>query len=150
VSPSLRWLAAEWTSLWFEREERRLQFAFPGSETEYGLFPTAAVAARKSWLKDIRNRRVAVDFLRALYEGLQLTRESATATKRALKKFTRVDDEALLQGSFEFYREAYPSTLRTPEKAMANALKFIDHPKAKGAGVRQSFDNSLVDEVMKP
>jgi hypothetical protein len=32
---------------------------------------------------------------------------------------------------------------------MANALKFVDHPKAKGSDVRQSFDNSLVDEAMK-
>jgi len=32
---------------------------------------------------------------------------------------------------------------------MANALKFIDHPKAKGFDVKQSFDNSLVDEAMK-
>ena len=122
---------------------------FRPSQTEYGLFPTAIVAARESWLKDARNHRVAVDFLRALHEGLQLTRESATATKRALKKFTRIEDEATLQGSFEFYREAYPSTLRTPEKAMVNALKFVDHPKAKGADVRQSFDNSYVDEAIK-
>jgi ABC-type nitrate/sulfonate/bicarbonate transport system substrate-binding protein len=122
---------------------------FRPSQTEYGLFPTAAVAARESWLKEAKNRRLAMDFLRPLHEALQLIKESATATKRALKRFTRVDDEALLQGSFEYYREVYPITLRTPEKAMANALKFIDHPKAKQADVKQSFDNSLVDEAMK-
>ena len=32
---------------------------------------------------------------------------------------------------------------------MANALKFVDHPKAKQYDVRQSFDNSYVDEAMK-
>ena len=122
---------------------------FQPSKTDYGLFPTAAVAARESWLKDAKNRRLAVDFLRALHEALQLIKEGPTATKRALKKFTRVEDEALLQGSFEFYREVYPITLRTPEKAMANALKFLDHPKAKQADVKQSFDNSLVDEAMR-
>ena len=90
-----------------------------------------------------------MDFLRALTEGQQLVRENAAATKRALRKFTRVEDEAFLQGSFEFYREAFPSTLRTPEKAMANALKFVDHPKAKQSDVKQSFDNSLVDEAIK-
>ena len=122
---------------------------FRPSQTEYGLFPTAVIAARESWLKDAKNRRVAVDFLRALHEGLVLSRENATVTKKALKKYTRVDDDASLQGSFEFYRDAFPPSLRVVEKAMANALKFVEHPKAKGADVRQSFDNSFVEEAMR-
>ncbi len=122
---------------------------FRPMDSDYGLFPTAVIAARESWLKDPRNRKVAVDFLRALHEGLQITRESPNAVKRALRKYTRVDDEVLLQGSVEYFREAFPKTLRTPEKAMANALKFIDHPKAKQYDVTQSFDNSYVDEAMK-
>ena len=32
---------------------------------------------------------------------------------------------------------------------MANALKFIDHPKAKQFDVKQAFDNSLVNEATK-
>jgi NitT/TauT family transport system substrate-binding protein len=122
---------------------------FRPSQTEYGLFPTAVIAARESWLKETKNRRVAVDFLRALGEGQRLARENATITKKALKKFTRTDDDASLQGSYEFYKDAFPATLRIVQKAMANALKFIDHPKAKQFDVRQSFDNSFVDEAAK-
>jgi ABC-type nitrate/sulfonate/bicarbonate transport system substrate-binding protein len=133
----------------FSAKKAGYHLLFSPTASDYGLFPTAVIAARESWLKDVKNRRLAVDFLRAMHEGLQLTRESAATTKRALRKFTRIEDEALLQSSFEYYREAYPSTLRTPERAMVNALKFVDHPKAKGADVRQSFDNSLVDEAMK-
>jgi NitT/TauT family transport system substrate-binding protein len=122
---------------------------FRPSQTEYGLFPTAVIAARESWLKDAKNRRVAVDFLRALGEGQLLARENATITKKALKKFTRTEDDASLQGSYEFYKDAFPPTLRVIEKAMANALKFVDHPRAKQADAKQSFDNSLVDEAMR-
>lgn len=122
---------------------------FRPMDSEYGLFPTAAIAARELWLKDSRNRRIAADFLRALNEGLQLTRESPNAVKRALRKYTRVEDESLLQGSYEYFREAFPKTLATPEKAMANALKFIEHPKAKQYDIRQSFDNGLVSEIAK-
>ncbi len=122
---------------------------FRPSQTEYGLFPTAVIAARELWLKDSKNRKVAVDFLRALNEGQQLARENAAATKRALRRFTRVDDDASLQGSFEYYKDAFPSSLRVIEKAMANALKFVDHPKAKHYDVKQSFDNSYVDEAMR-
>ncbi len=35
------------------------------------------------------------------------------------------------------------------EKAMSNALKFVEHPKAKQFDVRQSFDNTFVDEAIK-
>jgi NitT/TauT family transport system substrate-binding protein len=122
---------------------------FRPSETEYGLFPTAVIAARESWLKDAKNRKVAVDFLRALNEGQRLARDNAEASKKALRKFTRVDDDAELQGSFEFYRSAFAANFRTTDKLMANALKFVDHPKAKQADVRQFYDNSLVDEAMK-
>ena len=122
---------------------------FRPSQTEYGLFPSEVVAARESWLKDARNRRVAVDFLRALNEGQHLARENAAAAKRALRRFTRVDDDGYLQGSFEHYRGAFPPSLRVIERAMANALKFVDHPKAKQFDVRQSFDNSFIDEAMR-
>ena len=122
---------------------------FRPTQTDYGLFPTAVIAARESWIKEPKGHRIAVDFLRALNEGLHLARDNAAVTKRALKKYTRVDDDAALQGSYEFFREAFPTTLRVPEKAMANALKFIDHPKAKQYDVTQSFDNSLVSEAMK-
>jgi len=120
---------------------------FRPMDSDYGLFPTAVIAARESWLKDPKNRKVAVDFLRGLNEGLTLTRESPNTVKRALRKHTRVDDEVLLQGSVEYFKDAFPKTLRTPEKAMANALKFIEHPKAKQYDVTQSFDNGLVSEI---
>lgn len=122
---------------------------FRPSQTEYGLFPTAVIAARESWLKDPKGRKVAVDFLRALGEGQLLARDNAEITKKALRRFTRVNDDADLQGSYEFYKDAFPPNLRVNEKAIANALKFIEHPKAKQFDIRQSFDNSYVDEAMR-
>jgi len=122
---------------------------FRPSQTDYGLFPTAVLGARELWLKDPRNHKLTIDFLRVMTEAQQFARDNAVVSKRALKKFTRVDDEALLQGSFEYYREAFPRSIRVNEKAMANALKFVEHPKAKQFDVRQSFDNSFVDEAMK-
>lgn len=59
----------------------------------------------------------------------------------------RVD--AALQGTFEFYRTFFPTTLRTVDKAIANALRFLDHPKARQADPKQFFDNSLADEAGK-
>jgi NitT/TauT family transport system substrate-binding protein len=122
---------------------------FRPSQTEYGLFPTAVLAARESWLKEPKNHKLTIDFLRVMNEAQQLARDNASVSKRALGKFTRVNDDVLLQGSIEYYKDAFPRSIRVIEKAMANALKFVDHPKAKQFDVRQSFDNSFVDEATK-
>src|SRR4029079_8920944 len=109
----------------------------------------AVLGARESWLKDPRNHKLTIDFLRVMTEAQQFARDNAVVSKRALKKLTGVEDEALLQGSFEYYREAFPRSIRVNEKAMANALKFVEHPKDNQFDVRQSFENSFVDEAMK-
>jgi ABC-type nitrate/sulfonate/bicarbonate transport system substrate-binding protein len=75
---------------------------FRPSQTEYGLFPTAVLAARESWLKEPKNHKLTIDFLRVMHEAQQLARDNASVSKRALGKFTRVNDDALLQGSIEY------------------------------------------------
>jgi NitT/TauT family transport system substrate-binding protein len=125
------------------------QILFRPPDTEYGLYPNATVAARESWLKEPRNRKIAVSFLRAMNEGLHLSKTDAVASKKALRRYTRVRDEATLQGTFEFFQPYFPANLRTIEKAMANAIKFLDHPKAKQLDPKQTFNNSYVDEALK-
>ena len=125
------------------------QILFRPPDTEYGLYPNATVAARESWLKEPRNRKISVSFLRAMNEGLHLAKTDAVASKKALRRFTRVQDEATLQGTFEFFQPYFPTNLRTVEKAMANAIKFLDHPKAKQLDPKQTFNNSYVDEALR-
>jgi hypothetical protein len=57
-----------------------------------------------------------------------------------------VNDDAALQGSFDFYGPYFSKTLRTEPKVIANALKFLEQPKAKQADPTQFYDNSLLDE----
>ena len=78
-----------------------------------------------------------------------LARENAAVTKKALTRFTRVEDDAALQATFESFKDAFSATLRVPEKAMARAQTFVDHPKAKQADVKVFFDNTLIEEAMK-
>jgi len=130
-----------------QKEGFRMLFRPAG--TDYGFFPNTALTARESWFKDRKNRTMAVRFLRAMSEGLLLARTDATVSKRALGKFTRVNDEAVLQGTFDFSKPYWSTTLRTEEKAIVNALRFLDHPKAKDADPKQFYDNSLVDDAIK-
>ena len=87
--------------------------------------------------------------MRALREGQLLAGTDATVSKRALGKYTRVSDDAALQGSFDFYGPYFSKTLRTEPKIIANALKFLDQPKAKQADPTQFYDNGLVEEAMR-
>ncbi len=119
------------------------------AKTEYGAFPNVAIGTRESWLKVGRNRELAVNFLRAFSEGLALAKKDAALTKKVTRKYARLSDDAVLQTSFEFFREHFPATLRVDERAYANLLRFLDHPKAAGANPKEFFDNSLIDEVLR-
>ncbi len=117
------------------------------AKTENGAFPTTAIVARESWLKDTRNREVAMNFLRAFTEGLLLAKSDATISKKVLRKYTRVDDDGILMSTFDYYRKFFGDSLRINERSYANLLQLVDHPKAKGADPKQFFDNSLIDQI---
>ena len=125
------------------------QALFRPADSEYGLYPNATVAARESWLKIPRNHSVAVNFLRAMGEGLRLAKTDAQVSKKALRRYLRVQDETTLQATLEYIQPYFPESLLTIEKAMANGIKFLDHPKAKELDPKQTFTNRYVDEAMK-
>jgi NitT/TauT family transport system substrate-binding protein len=114
-----------------------------------GAFPTTAIAARESWLKDPNNREVALNFLRGFTDGLILARTDATISKKVLRKYTRVEDDAVLQATFEYYKKYFGESLKVNEKSYANLLQLIDNPKAKDADPKQFFDNSLLEQIRR-
>ena len=116
---------------------------------EDGACPTTAIAARESWLKDSKNREIARNFLRAFTDGLTLARTDVALSKKVLRKYTRVDDEAVLQATFEYYKKYFGDTLKVDEKSYANLLQLLDHPKAKDADPKRFFDNSLLEQIRR-
>ncbi len=119
------------------------------AKTENGAFPTTAIVARESWLKEAKNREIAVNFLRAFTEGLVLAKSDAAISKKVLRKYTRVEDDGILLSTFEYYRQFFGDTLKINERSYANLLQLVDHPKAKGADPKQFFDNSLINQMAK-
>jgi ABC-type nitrate/sulfonate/bicarbonate transport system substrate-binding protein len=117
--------------------------------TEYGLFPSAGISVRESWLKDVRNREIAVKFLRGFNDGMTLVKADSVISTRLLRKYTRIDDETILQATYDWIKGYFPRTLKVEESSIVNMLRFLDHPKAKTADPRQFFDNSLAEEISK-
>ncbi len=117
------------------------------AKTENGAFPTTAIVVRESWLKNTRDREVAVNFLRAFTEGLLLAKSDAAISKNVLRKYTRVEDDGILLATFDYYRQFFGETLKINERSYANLLQLVDNPKAKGADPKQFFDNSLIEQI---
>jgi NitT/TauT family transport system substrate-binding protein len=119
------------------------------AKTDNGAFPTTAIVAKESWLKDGKNREIAINFLGAFTEGLALAKSDAAISKKVLRKYTRVEDDGILLSTFEYYRQFFGETLKINERSYANLLQLVDQPKAKGADPKQFFDNSLIDQIGK-
>src|SRR4051794_2862095 len=82
------------------------------ANSEDGAFPTTAIAVSESWVKEARNREIVLNFLRGFTDGLRLARTDAGITKRVLRKYTRVDEEAVLQTTFDYYKKYFGETLK--------------------------------------
>ena len=93
------------------------QLLFRPSQTEYGLslLPSSRRGSHGSRMPKTAG---CGGLLRGAHEGLVLSRENATVTKKALKRFTPVDDDAALQAEFELPGR-FPPHARVVEKAMA-------------------------------
>ncbi len=112
---------------------------------QYGLFPETGVLAREVMLTDPTRRDVGVRFLRAFGEALRLAKTDAEVTKRASRKYTQIDDDEILQATFDFYSKYFPDSLRIEEQTIRNLLTFLDDPRAKDADPHQFYSNELVD-----
>jgi ABC-type nitrate/sulfonate/bicarbonate transport system substrate-binding protein len=117
---------------------------------DYGLFPQNVVGVRETWLREPRNRDVTLRFLRGLDEGRALAKSDVAVSKAALRKYAKVDDEAVLQETVEFYRDYFPANLEVPEPSIASMLRLLDHPGAATADPKQFYDNRLVAEIGQP
>ena len=78
-----------------------------------------------------------------------MARTDAAITKRVLRKYTRVDDDAVLQTTFEYYKKYFGETLKVNERSYANLLQLLEHPKAKDADPKRFFDNSLLEQILR-
>ena len=114
---------------------------------DHGLFPTAGTGVGAAWLSEPRNRDIALRYLRAFHQGLQMAKRDDAAALRVLRKYTQTDDEALLQTTLDYYRAYFPDTLRVTERGILNALRVTDHPAAKDADPQQFYDNRLIELI---
>ncbi len=125
------------------------QVALMSEMGEYGLFPETGIIAREAVLRDPQLRAMGVNFMRAFTEALHVAKTDAEVTKQALHKYAQIDDETVLQDTFDFYSKFFPDTLRIDERSITNMMRFLDDPRARDADPKLFYDNGLVDDASR-
>ena len=111
------------------------------------------VAARRSFID--KNPNVAKRFVRAAFEGIRTIYVDKEQTLKVLAKYTKVNDDKILDESYRFSVEALSKEGFMPPEAFTALLeqmigqKSIDEAASKKLPINAYFDNRFVNELEK-
>ncbi len=111
------------------------------------------VAARRSFID--KNPNVAKRFVRAAFEGIQTIYTNKELAIKSLAKYTKVNDEKILDESYRYSVEALSKEGMMPQEAFAALVeqlvsqKSIDEAASKKLPLTAYFDNRFVIELEK-
>ena len=111
------------------------------------------VAARRSFID--KNPNVAKRFVRAAFEAIRTIYVDKEQTLKVLAKYTKVNDEKILDESYRFSVEALSKEGFMPPEAFTALLeqlisqKSIDEAASKKLPINAYFDNRFVNELEK-
>jgi taurine transport system substrate-binding protein len=111
------------------------------------------VAARRSFVD--KNPAVAVRLIRAVFEGIKTIHTNKDLAMRTLAKYTKVNDEKILEESYRFSVDALSKEGSMAPEAFSVLIeqlvsqKSIDEAASKKLPVTAYFDNRFVNELEK-
>ena len=109
------------------------------------------VAARRSFIE--KNPDVAKRMVRAAFEGIKTIYDNKGLAKKTLAKYTKINDEKILEESYRFSVEALSKEGSMPQEAFAALVeqlvsqKSIDEAASKKLPLTAYFDNRFVNEL---
>jgi len=96
----------------------------------------------------MRDKSEAVSrFLRGYIESLAVIRRDKETTTRAMAKFLKTSDAAVLDSVYEEYKDVFPVTPLVSVAEVKAVLDVAKSPKAKQMKPEEFFDNSLVQKI---
>jgi NitT/TauT family transport system substrate-binding protein len=111
------------------------------------------VAARRGFVE--KNPSIAKRFIRAAFEGIRTIYDNKELAMRTLAKYTKVNDQNILEESYRFSVDALSKEGFMPPAAFTALLeqlvsqKSIDEAAAKKLPLTAYFDNRFVIELEK-
>ena len=112
----------------------------PGLQVAYGT--------TEKYLKSYPNTIYA--FLKAMGEAVVLSRKDAALAKQAIAKYTKIDDQKTVDGTYQAFAPYWAMSLAGRPEAIQAQFGYLDEkefPQAKGVDPKDFFDNSFVDQL---
>lgn len=111
------------------------------------------IAARRSFID--KNPSVAKRFVRSAFEGIQTIYTNKELALKTLAKYTKINDEKIIDESYRFSVDAFAKEGFMPTEAFTALVeqlvsqKQIDEAASKKTPVTAYFDNRFVQELEK-
>ncbi len=98
------------------------------------------------------NPNTVFAFLKAIAEGVVLSRNDPAVAKKAIAKYAKIDDQPTIDGTYDAFAPYWAMSLAVRPEAIRGQFDYIDEkefPKVKGADPKDFYDNSFVDALTK-
>jgi NitT/TauT family transport system substrate-binding protein len=109
-----------------------------------------AYGATEKYLKN--NPNTVYAFLKAIAEGVALSRQDPTVAKKAIAKYVKIDDAPTIDGTYDAFAPYWAMSLAVRPEAIKGQFEYIDEkefPKVKSADPKDFYDNSFVEALTK-
>jgi NitT/TauT family transport system substrate-binding protein len=109
-----------------------------------------AYGATEKFLRN--NPNTVYAFLKAIAEGVVMSRQEPTAAKKAIAKYGKIDDAPTIDGTYDQFAPYWAMSLAVRPEALKGQFDYIDEkefPKVKNADPKDFYDNSFVDALTK-
>jgi NitT/TauT family transport system substrate-binding protein len=98
------------------------------------------------------NPNTVYAFLKAIAEGVMLSRKDSAPAKKAIAKYVKIDDTPTIDGTYEAFAPYWAMSLAVRPEAIKGQFEYLDEKEfanAKNADPRDFYDNSFVDALTK-
>ena len=109
-----------------------------------------AYGATEKFLRN--NPNTVYAFLKAIAEGVVMSRQDPTTAKKAIAKYGKIDDAPTIDGTYDQFAPYWAMSLAVRPEALKGQFDYIDEkefPKVKNADPKDFYDNSFVDALTK-
>ena len=98
------------------------------------------------------NPNTVFAFLKAMAEGVVLSKKDPALAKKAIAKYVKIDDAPTLDGTYEAFAPYWSMSLGVRPEAIKGQFEYLDEkefPNAKNADPKEFYDNSFVEALGK-
>jgi NitT/TauT family transport system substrate-binding protein len=98
------------------------------------------------------NPNTVFAFLKAMAEGVALSRKDPVVAKKAIGKYAKIDDAPTIDGTYDAFAPYWAMSLAVRPEAIKGQFEYIDEkefPNVKNADPKDFYDNSFVDALAK-